>query len=99
MRVLAPELVPYQDEPKQLPSGAFGKNALLRLRFEEGLPIREIARRWDSDAARVHKHYARAREAYRRSGLSLIPMTGPTDPRLGQALRITRFFCQACRDG
>ncbi len=34
MRVLAPELAPYQDEPKQLPSGALGKDALLRLRFE-----------------------------------------------------------------
>jgi len=34
MRVAAAELAPYQDEPKQLPSGAFGKNALLRLGFE-----------------------------------------------------------------
>lgn len=30
----APELAPYRDEPKQLPSGAVGKNALLQLRFE-----------------------------------------------------------------
>lgn len=30
----APELAPYQDEPKQLPSGAFGKDARLHLRFE-----------------------------------------------------------------
>lgn len=28
------ELVPYLDEPPQLPSGSFGKNAYLRLRFE-----------------------------------------------------------------
>lgn len=28
------ELAPYQDEPKQLPSGSFGKNAFLRLGFE-----------------------------------------------------------------
>jgi urease accessory protein len=34
MKVLAPELALYQDEPKQLPSGALGKDALLRLRFE-----------------------------------------------------------------
>ena len=31
---LAPELSPYQDEPRQLPSGAPGKNAFLRLGFE-----------------------------------------------------------------
>lgn len=29
-----PELAPYQDEPKQLPSGSLGKDARLRLRFE-----------------------------------------------------------------
>ena len=28
------ELAPYQEEPKQLPSGSFGKNAFLRLGFE-----------------------------------------------------------------
>jgi urease accessory protein len=30
----APELARYRDEPKQLPSGSVGKNALLHLRFE-----------------------------------------------------------------
>lgn len=30
----ARELAPYQEEPKQLPSGSFGKNAFLRLGFE-----------------------------------------------------------------
>ena len=34
MKVLAPELDLYQDEPRQLPTGALGKDALLRLRFE-----------------------------------------------------------------
>jgi RNA polymerase sigma-70 factor (ECF subfamily) len=38
---------------------------LLRLRFEEGFPVREIARRWDSDPAKVHKHYARARDEFK----------------------------------
>jgi urease accessory protein len=31
---IPPELAPYLDEPRQLPSGSFGKQALLRLRFE-----------------------------------------------------------------
>lgn len=34
MKVDAPELAPYQDEPAQLPSGSFGKVAYLRLAFE-----------------------------------------------------------------
>ena len=35
MRDDARELAAYQDEPKQLPSGSFGKNAMLRLGFEQ----------------------------------------------------------------
>ncbi len=31
---LVPELAPYQDEPRQLPSGTIGKNGLARLEFE-----------------------------------------------------------------
>ncbi len=39
---------------------------LLRLRFEENLPIREIARRWATDPANVHKSYALARRSFGR---------------------------------
>jgi len=39
---------------------------LLRLRFEEGLPIREIASRWDADPALLHQQYRRARREFRR---------------------------------
>jgi RNA polymerase sigma-70 factor (ECF subfamily) len=37
---------------------------LLRLRFEEGLPIRAIAARWDTDAAAVHAAYRTARREF-----------------------------------
>jgi RNA polymerase sigma-70 factor (ECF subfamily) len=40
---------------------------LLRLRFGKDLPIREIARLWDADAARVHHEYARAREEFHQA--------------------------------
>ncbi|BCP51477.1 urease accessory protein UreD [Kaistia sp. 32K] len=39
----AKELGAYQDEPPQLPSGSFGKNAFLRLGFEPG-PHRSVLR-------------------------------------------------------
>lgn len=39
---------------------------LLRLRFEEGLPIRDIAARWGIEPARVHKDYAQARREFER---------------------------------
>lgn len=38
---------------------------LLQLRFQEGLPIRDIAVRWGQDAAKLHHEYATAREEFR----------------------------------
>jgi RNA polymerase sigma factor (sigma-70 family) len=40
---------------------------LLRLRFEEDLPIRDIAARWGEDPAVVHRRYRQARDEFRRS--------------------------------
>jgi len=37
---------------------------LLALRFQEGLPIREIAIRWNVDAVGLHREYARARREF-----------------------------------
>jgi RNA polymerase sigma-70 factor (ECF subfamily) len=37
---------------------------LLRLRFREDLPVREIAGRWDEDPTHVHRQYARARKEF-----------------------------------
>ncbi len=40
---------------------------ILRLRFAEGKPIREIARLWDMEAAQLHKLYARARASFQKA--------------------------------
>lgn len=37
---------------------------LLHLRFHEGLPIREIAKRWDVSADSLHREYPRARREF-----------------------------------
>ncbi|MCB9883754.1 MAG: sigma-70 family RNA polymerase sigma factor [Planctomycetes bacterium] len=39
---------------------------LLRLRFEEGKPIRDIARAWNVDAESLHREYARTRRSFTR---------------------------------
>jgi len=39
---------------------------LLRLRFTEGLPIRDIAAQWGFDADSVHRAYARARDEFKQ---------------------------------
>lgn len=38
---------------------------LLQLRFTDELPIREIARQWEVDPARLHHEYAKAREEFK----------------------------------
>jgi RNA polymerase sigma-70 factor (ECF subfamily) len=37
---------------------------LLNLRFQEGLPIREIATLWGADAGELHRQYAKARQEF-----------------------------------
>jgi RNA polymerase sigma-70 factor (ECF subfamily) len=53
---------------------------LLRLRFHEGLPIREIARRWGLDAAALHHEYARARQEFRSALRDVIAFHHPGSP-------------------
>ncbi len=60
-------------------AGAEAKQRLeiLRLRFEEGLPIREIARRSDAEAAHVHHEYARARQEFHKALLDVVAFHHP----------------------
>src|SRR5262249_9139684 len=53
---------------------------LLRLRFHEGLPIREIARLWGLDAAYLHHEYARARQEFRAALREVIAFHHPGSP-------------------
>lgn len=39
---------------------------LLRLRFEEGLPVREIARLWDADPTHLHRQFTVAANEFKR---------------------------------
>jgi RNA polymerase sigma factor (sigma-70 family) len=58
---------------------------LLRLRFQEGLPIREVARLWQDDPATLHHEYARAREEFKAALLDIMTAYHPDSP--GQAER------------
>lgn len=50
---------------------------LVRLRFHEGMPIREIAARWEEDAARLHHEYAKAREEFRKALVEVVAFHHP----------------------
>lgn len=46
--------------------GARLRVEILRLRFTENLPIRDIAAHWEVDPDSVHKAYGKAREEFRQ---------------------------------
>jgi RNA polymerase sigma-70 factor (ECF subfamily) len=65
---------------------------LLRLRFGDGLPIRDIAGRWGEDAAKLHHEYATARDEFRAALREVVAFHHPgdtaaeTDRRCGELL-------------
>ncbi|MDR3637077.1 MAG: sigma-70 family RNA polymerase sigma factor [Isosphaeraceae bacterium] len=53
---------------------------LLRLRFQEGMPIRDIAILWSADAAVLHHEYARARQEFKAALLDVMAYYHPGSP-------------------
>jgi RNA polymerase sigma-70 factor (ECF subfamily) len=59
---------------------------LLRLRFHDGLAIRDIARLWGADAADLHRQYARARQEFKAALLEVVRFHHPgTDAEVERA--------------
>jgi RNA polymerase sigma-70 factor (ECF subfamily) len=50
---------------------------LLKLRFHDGLPIRDIARLWCADSAKLHREYAKAREEFREALRAVVAFHRP----------------------
>ena len=67
------------------PDGAERRVELLRLRAYDGLPIREIARRWNEDPDRLHRWYATARREFRSALREVLAIHG--GPAVGAAER------------
>jgi RNA polymerase sigma-70 factor (ECF subfamily) len=53
-------------------NGGVTRLEILRLRFEDGLPVREIAKRLEEDPARVHHEYAKARKEFRQALVDVV---------------------------
>lgn len=51
---------------------------LLQMRFQRGLPIREIAAEWNVNAAKLHHEYATAKEEFRTALQSVVAFHQPT---------------------
>jgi hypothetical protein len=66
-----------RDRAEERGAEAVQRVELLRLRFEENLPIRDIALRWANAPALVHKSYALARKEFRSALLEVIAFHHP----------------------
>jgi RNA polymerase sigma factor (sigma-70 family) len=53
---------------------------LLRLRFEENLPIRTIAERWGADPGNLHHAYALSRQEFKAALLEIVAFHQPGSP-------------------
>ncbi len=54
---------------------------LLRLKFEENLPVRAIAERWGAERSAVHEEYRRARGEFKQALFDVVSFHHPDDPR------------------
>jgi len=81
MLSLLDQAVALQTERAQ-EKGEAAKNRveLLRLRFNDELPIREIARRWNQPADFLHHEYAQARKEFMAALKDVIAFHFPDDP-------------------
>jgi RNA polymerase sigma-70 factor (ECF subfamily) len=68
------------ERAEHLGEAARRRSELLRLRFHEAMPIREIARLWNADPTALHHEYARARAEFRDALLEVMAFYHPSSP-------------------
>ena len=75
-------------------NGALERVEILRLRFERGLPIREIAAHLGVDPARTHHEYAKARREFRQALIDVVREQEDLSVAAAEAecLRLTRML-------
>lgn len=80
-RALLREAATVQEQrARQAGEAACRRLELLRLRFHEGLPVREIARRWGMAANVLHHEYAQARQEFKAALLGVVAFHHPGSP-------------------
>ena len=68
------------ERAREKDDGARRRVELLELRFKQGLPIRDIARRWNVEAAWLHHQYAQAGKEFERALREVIAFHRPGRP-------------------
>jgi RNA polymerase sigma-70 factor (ECF subfamily) len=67
----------HEQQAKKSGQEAMQRVELLRLRFREGLAIREIAKLWDTDPDRLHYEYRKARDEYSQTLYEVVQFHNP----------------------
>jgi RNA polymerase sigma-70 factor (ECF subfamily) len=66
-----------QESASRTDPAALRRVELLRLRFQEGLPIRAIAKRWEENVEKLHREYAIARKEFRAALRNVVAFYHP----------------------
>jgi len=65
---------------------------LLRLRFSEGRPMREIAEAWQIDARKLEYQYAKARDEFEAALLEVVRLHNPSGAARDEAAHLLELF-------
>jgi len=77
-RALVREAAELQaEQARKAGAAAVRRVELLHLRFHENLPIRDIAERWQLEAAHLHHEYARARQEFKAALVEVMAFHHP----------------------
>lgn len=71
----------HQQQAEQSGPKAMKRMELLQLRFREGMPIRDIAKLWESRADDLHHEYAKARDEYSQALFEVVRFHSPNASR------------------
>jgi RNA polymerase sigma-70 factor (ECF subfamily) len=83
------------ERARQQGEAALARVELLRLRFQEGLPVREIARRRGVEAKVVQADYERARQWFQAALLEVVELERPGEGRQALAELLQALGCKA----
>ena len=60
-------------------NAAVRRAEILRLRFKEGMPIREITSAWNVDSTYLHNQYLQARKEFKNVLMEILALEHPHD--------------------
>jgi RNA polymerase sigma-70 factor (ECF subfamily) len=94
LSILHRALARQADRARRKGEYAVRRVELLRLRFQEGIPIRDIARAWGTKANALHRQFLTAREEFRTALREVVreEHDGPLEDLDAECARLAQYF-------